>query len=353
MIADYNNEFLIQLDDNNNYVSMDINHLKACFEEKGYELVVTNYSKLDLERDYNNAYILYQTSEANGQFYKKYIEDMICHFEKLGAVPMPCYEYLKAHHNKGYMELLKSRFVDEELKTIKSKYFGTMGEALIYTPEYPVVIKKISGAGSIGVYLAKNEREYTHYVKEATKTIIGEHLFQVVERASKEWVKKIFSSMLKPQNKNQSIHTDRPIVVQNFVSNLQGDYKVLYYGGKYYTLYRKNRDDDFRASGSGKLCEVPIEENDALLDFAEKIKQEIDFPIIGMDIGHDGNKFHLLEFQMIHLGPYALMKSDYYFVRDQGKWKSIQEKSDLSTEFARSICAYIESKKHLAVEVDN
>ena len=45
-----------------------------------------------------------------------------------------------------------------------------------------------------------------------------------------------------------SVH-NRKFIVQNYIDGLSGDYKVLKYGSKFYSLYRKNRDNDFRASG--------------------------------------------------------------------------------------------------------
>ena len=92
------------------------------------------------------------------------------------------------------------------------------------------------------------------------------------------------------------------------------------------------------------MSQVIIDDNIPLLDFSKKVVNEIDFPIIGMDIGFDGKNFHLIEFQMIHVGPYTLQRSDYYFVWEDDAWKCNYEKSDLELEFARSIKEFIEEK---------
>ena len=133
-------------------------------------------------------------------------------------------------------------------------------------------------------------------------------------------------------------------IVQDFVPNLNGDYKVLYFGGKYYTLYRKNRENDFRASGGGRLFVCNEEEEKGLLDFAKKVVEELDFTIIGMDIAFDGEKYHLLEYQFIHLGPYTLQTAEYYLKEDNGSFVRIYEKSDLETEFVRRLLLYIKEK---------
>jgi len=40
-------------------------------------------------------------------------------------------------------------------------------------------------------------------------------------------------------------------IVQEFIPDLSNDWKVLVFWDKYYVLRRKNRPNDFRASGSG------------------------------------------------------------------------------------------------------
>jgi glutathione synthase/RimK-type ligase-like ATP-grasp enzyme len=128
-----------------------------------------------------------------------------------------------------------------------------------------------------------------------------------------------------------------PVIVQSFVEGLKGDYKVLFFGGKYYAMYRKNRDNDFRASGSGRFFEVPGEQQEGLLGFAAKVTSEINFPVIGMDIGYDGVSYHLIEFQMIHPGTSALQRSKYWHEYKDGKWIRMNGISDLEEEFSRSV----------------
>lgn len=343
IITDYNHRFLISLDNDDKYVSMNVSKLHRIFSKYGLDVEVKEFSQIDMNIDYHGYIVLYQTSEGNGQFYKKYIEDLIYQLQSNGAVVLPKYQYLKAHHNKGSMEQIRCGFNDRSLKSITSKYYGTPIEALKASPEFPVVIKQISGSGSTGVYRASNLKEYKKYVYEASKTLIAKNILDLFITRTKMVIKG-FLSLLNPKYFYRKERIYRPFIVQNFIQNLSGDFKVLYFGGKYYTLYRENRKNDFRASGGGRLFEVPLEENYPLLDFARKVVDEIDFPIIGMDIGYDGKQFHLIEFQMIHLGPYALQRSNRYFLWKNNSWECIQTKSDLEEEFARSISEYIENR---------
>ncbi|RAV13806.1 hypothetical protein [Paenibacillus contaminans] len=344
ILVDYDNKFLISLNNKNKFVTMDIDKLKRLFISKGYNVNVKQFSEIDFNNSFADHFVIYQTSEDIGQFYKKYIEDIIYLLQMLGAIVLPGYQYLKAHHNKGFMELLRNTFSDVSLKSISSKYYGSTFEALKHDHlKLPVVIKQNSGAGSEGVYCARTESDYRKYIMKSSKTILGSSYYNLCSVALKNNIKKVLA-VIDPKYKKRVKKIQRPIIVQNFIQGLSGDYKVLYFGGKYYTLYRQNRDNDFRASGGGRLYEVPVEENAPLLDFAKKLVNEIDFPIIGMDIGFDGESYHLIEFQMIHLGPYTLQRSNYYFIWEDNKWKCVENKSNLEEEFARSISEYIAKK---------
>jgi len=347
ILTDYNNEYLISYNNKDEYVSMDVKKIENVFISRGFNVKVMEFSELDFNTCYRDYFVLYQTSETIGQFYKKYIEDIIYYLQMTGAKVIPEYKYLKAHHNKGFMELLRNTFLDESLKTISSKYYGSDIEALKDKTRLPVVIKQISGSGSTSVYCAKTRSEYKKYVKKASKTIIGYGCYNLCSTVVKNQIKKIISILSSKYRRKIAKKVYYPFIVQNFIQELSGDYKVLYFGGKYYTLYRKNRENDFRASGGGRLYEVPMEDNIPLLNFAKKLVKEIDFPIIGMDIGFDGNQYHLLEFQMIHNGPYTLQRSNYYFIRKDNQWECVNEKSDLEEEFSRSICEYIENKYNI------
>jgi len=85
------------------------------------------------------------------------------------------------------------------------------------------------------------------------------------------------------------------------------------------------------------------------LNFAQRLVAEIDFPIIGMDLGYDGTNYHLLEFQVIHIGTSALHRSKFYHEFHDGKWVRYEGSSDLELEFSRSVCDYIKKKSQHAV----
>ncbi|WP_312562798.1 hypothetical protein [Anaerospora sp.] len=335
--------FQISIEDLKHYKSMRVDKIKNWFISKGYVVNIKKFDELDFTQDYQGKFIIYQTSELPGSFYKHYIEDVVYFLHQNGAIVLPNFECLKAHHNKIYMEMMRFKFKDNLLKSIESTCIGSATEASKIKKLYPVVIKEASGCGSNGVYLARNQSEYEKFTKKSSKVILSRNVFDFFQEKIKHLFKYTIAFFDRKYLPTLTEPIHRPIVVQNFVNGLSGDYKVLVFGNKYYTLYRENRDNDFRASGSGKLFEVPEEEHEELLNFAKRLTLEIDFPIIGMDIGFDGKQYHLIEFQMIHLGPYTLQASKFWHEYHDGTWMRYNGESVLEDEYSRSIFEYIES----------
>jgi glutathione synthase/RimK-type ligase-like ATP-grasp enzyme len=347
ILTDEDSEFFVSKADFKNFTSMDVDKIINYFIAKNFNVSVFKFSELDLSQDYRGVYTLYQTSEAAGGFYKRYIEDLIYFLEKQGAIVIPKHELLKEHHNKIFMELMRSRFADKSLKTIKSTCYGSYVDAKNYNSYFPVVIKRVSSSGGAGVFLAKNRKEYIKKIKKAGNVLVASGLIDFYIEYFKIVVKKLIKYFSPSKSKYLRYNTtplSTPIVVQNFIEGLIGDYKVLIFGEKYYSMFRKNRDNDFRASGSGRFYEVPENEQEGLLNFAKKITAEIDFPIFGIDIGFDGKEYHLLEFQMIDLGTSALQRSKFWYEFQERKWTKHEGLSNLEEEFSGAIYEYINSR---------
>ena len=260
---------------------------------------------------------------------------------------MPNYQLLKAHHNKILMEMMRSDFNDNALRTCESRCYGSWVDAMNYNLAFPAVVKQSSSSGSAGVFLATNRKEYEKIIKRAGRVIIGQSVRGIFIHYIKISVKKFIKYLLPSKSKFLEFNTapvSTSIIVQPFIEGLHGDYKVLIFGSKYYTLYRQNRENDFRASGSGKFYDVPLDEHEGLLNFARKITGEIDFPIFGLDIAFDTKEYHLLEFQVIHLGTPPLQRSKYWHEYHDGRWVKYDGTSDLEEEFSRSIHEYINIK---------
>ena len=271
--------------------------------------------------------------EDPGLRYKNYIEDIVLALQIQGAKLIPDFKYFRAHHNKVFMELLRDLSCIKEIKNISTKSFGSFEDyekSNFLNNTETFVIKPSAGAGSSSVKLlrSKKDKRKIPYNISRTFTLDNFKLF-----LSKLWTGKSFVPMSNNRNK---------FIIQNFVDGLKGDYRIIIYGDKYYSVFRSNRKNDFRASGSGIVDYEPILP-DGILDFAENIYKKLNTPYITMDIGYKNQEFYLFEFQCISFKPIFFERSSFYHKRDGNKlWKKVSEEPDLERELVSSIISYIE-----------
>jgi len=201
-----------------------------------------------------------------------------------------------------------------------------------FTSKY--VIKSSEGAMSVGVELSKNKQDLINKIKILSST--------------KNFKLDIKDSLRALKHKGyikESVHRKK-YVIQNFIPNLKNDWKILIFGDRYYIIYRETRDNDFRASGSGKLLlndELPIQ--DGILNLAKKVYDSFDTPHLSVDIMFDGTNFHVVEFQFLYFGTSSHSKSESYFKLVDSKWERIYEKLDLEEVYVDSIVKFIDAKE--------
>src|SRR3989344_6025835 len=159
---------------------------------------------------------------------------------------------------------------------ILSKGFGTYEEytkSSLSTSSGSFVLKPGLGTRSSGVKLLANHKDKRKYPYNISRTFTFDNL-------------KLFISKLKtgkpftPMSNNR-----RKFIVQNFIDGLKGDFRIITYGEKYYVVFRGNRDNDFRASGSGKL-NFEVELPEGLLNYAKIIYTQFNTPFMSLDIGY-------------------------------------------------------------------
>ena len=210
---------------------------------------------------------------------------------------------------------------------MQTKVYGTL-EEIDTNVRYPVVVKPAAGARSQNVKLATNLGELVRAASSVSRTFSFTNLRR-----------RIKSLFLRTGYKAISQHRSK-FVVQNYIKDLKGDYKILVYGDRYYVLERKNRVNDFRASGSGLLT-FPSEVPDTLLSYAEEVFARCDSPFASLDIASKDGDFFLLEFQFVSFGQYALERSDHYYTKVDGEWILEAVASDLESTFVYAVDAYL------------
>lgn len=318
--------------------------LKKELEKRDMEVEIRNLHELIFPTKYKGWYVVYPSSEDAGLFYKGYIEDILLRLMLDGAILLPRFELFRAHHNKVFMELYRT-MLSEEYNSIQSTvFYGTddLEKKLNSSIQFPIVMKTSEGAGSCGVSIAYNRREA---IKEAKK--MGKITYYGNYYSRMQKLRHVLGRMYMKLKRQYYIDTPKiqeKMIYQILVPNLSCDYKVLAFGEKYYLLRRKVRKKDFRASGSGKL-EFPEKFTDTereVLSFAKKAYEQLHTPLLSIDIAHDGERCHMIEFQCLNFGPYTLQFSEcYYMQSDSGEWLRMSGKSVLEEEMARAYSEYV------------
>lgn len=337
LLVDYRSQFYFST--RYRGASVQLDRLSAFFAESGYELVIKRFSEIDFRSEnFSGNWVLYQSSEDPGTHYKDYIEDVLLALSLQGAHLIPDFKYFRAHHNKVFMELLRDLLPIPEIKSITSRAFGTNEEYCrsgLADSSVQLVLKPSSGTRSKGVRLLDTPRKRHVYPYRISRTFTLENTKLLV---SKLLTGKPFTPMSDNRKK---------FIVQDFIPGLAGDYRIIVYGDKYYSVFRKNRDDDFRASGSGKL-DFTRRPPDALLECAKRIYTQLDIPFMSLDIGTLNGEYFLFEFQCLCLGQYTFERSKGYYSQQEGSaWEYVPETPDLEREIAHTTVSHIARHERL------
>jgi hypothetical protein len=331
IITDYRNQFYEAV--RSHGASIDLVRMGIYFSNRGYKLRVMQFHEVDFQNsNYKDYLILYQSSEDRGLLYKDYIEDILLGLVLQEATLIPDFPKFRAHHNKVFMEILRSVSNCAAVKGIVSHGYGTFEEFardIDLQPE-KLVMKPASGARSSGVRLVEGRAAQLRYARRLSSS------FSLIE-----CLRRLVNSIIRKDYPRKSLHR-RKFVVQEFFPGLDGDYKILIYGEKYYVLQRRNRKNDFRASGSGDFT-FPVSPPLGLLDYASDVFVSFNVPFISLDIATCEGHYALIEMQFVSFGNYTLERSSFCFTHtNENGWVKIEEKPDLEREFVASVVRYID-----------
>ncbi|MEU8283047.1 hypothetical protein AB0C01_01650 [Micromonospora sp. NPDC048905] len=333
ILSDYRGTFYSTARTQHGLCTMDLGRITGQLTRAGFEPEVIGFADLDLSDDLRGVPVLYTSSEDRGLHYKSWIEDLVLALETAGARVTPAYRYLRAHHNKVMMEALRAQLFPRDAQRLGTRTFGTyeeLADAALDGP-WPKVLKSAYGAGSQFVARAANRPELLRTARAFSRT--HDHAETVREHGRR---------LLRRDHHPRSTHRQK-FLVQALIPGLSGDFKVLRMGTRYYTLYRRNRPGDFRASGSGDFDFEDLAGVDraALLTYAEQVADILGTPLTSLDIGHDGDRFHLIEFQCLHFGTVTAERSSGYHVRAGQAWQHVEEECDIEAVFCEAIVGHL------------
>ena len=309
------------------------------FKERGFNAKYVYPSQINMrDETLDGQLILYSSMEDPEGFYKSYVEDVVYALSLRRAIVMPAYMFLKAHHNKVFMEMLRDMSELPETKNIISQHFGALEEFESTFDNSKEnckwVVKSSAGASSLGVRLSTSSKMLVKKIKELS---YSKTPFKV--RVKDKLRKYKYSGYIVP-----SVHRKK-FIIQNFVEGIDNDWKILAFGEKFYVFRRPNRKNDFRASGSGKpkyLFGKEAQLPDGILDFANKIYRSFNVPMISLDIAFKDRVFYLIEMQFVAFGNAGHYYSKHYYYKKDEEWLLKENSQSIEETYAEAMVSYIQ-----------
>ena len=324
------------------WYSLDAVVFEKELREAGWEVITCEFHEVA------NGSVLIQDSYVFYTFSQKdeiraYYKDVVYFLQQRGNVVLPSYELLLCHENKGFQELYKKRM---DLDDLWSLYLSDASKIDKYEIQYPVVLKTLNGSNGKGVYLIENEDSLRRKLKEITpRYSIAEQLDLIrrkhfrYKKTAKGWPE--YEPRDDYYRYAEYIRQTRSFILQQFIPDLEHDFRVLAVNDHYYVTKRHVRKDDFRASGS-KLFDFDTGDVQNMLDYAAELADKFNLPYISLDIVRKDDKFYLLEYQASHFGTNVIKLSGGYYQRGEGKWEYVADKPDVSEVLAKGLVRYLE-----------
>ena len=168
---------------------------------------------------------------------------------------------------------------------------------------YPIVGKLTRGAGSSNVRLLNNKQEAQKYITKLFSSGINsrgggiENLDQKIRIAKKikdpiYLLKKIVHYFINSRNENKVSSPEKGYsYFQQFLPRNKFDTRVIVIGNIAFAVRRFNRENDFRASGSGKADYEPTNIDANLIKKAFEINDSLRMQSAAFDFIYDSNGF--------------------------------------------------------------
>ncbi len=299
--------------------SLDVNRLSTLLDYPTEIITINDLMNINFAADDT---VIYTSDDEEN--IRLYLRDVMYFVNKKCRI-LPSYNMLLGHENKGFQELFRSEL---GFGNLQGSYFFDIYDSTLPIPK---VLKTVSGAGSSGVFLARNKNDV---LKIKNKFFDVSHKRKVIKLQRRLRLKKKEFSIYNYRHKGFNL-----FVEQEFVPNLSNDFKILVFGNRYYWLKRMIKKNDFRASGSGlfEYIKPPIE----VLDFARSIFKKLDNPYASLDIAQSTEGCYLIEFQGTNFGPLALLESPNRWVYSNNSCIEEKNNKDLEENFAYALNIFL------------
>ncbi|MEE4311245.1 MAG: hypothetical protein V2J62_05195 [candidate division KSB1 bacterium] len=323
------------------WVSMDVDLIEAALRDHGYPVQQHTFSDvINRAIPVQDAIIFYTFSQKRNR--REYLRDAIYFLNSGTNILIPSMELLHCHENKGFQELYKRQI---GVHSLSAYYFSSVSEISEYDIKYPVVFKTVTGSNAKGVFLAHSEKELLKIISRVSPRQYATSL----DLLRRKYFRKKKSYKEYPDYNNRTdfhqykdyILKEVNFILQEFVPDLNFDYRVLTLFDRYFVVRRATKEDDFRASGA-KRFSIVENADERLLNYAKQIYGKFDTPFLSMDICQKGDDFYMLEFQALHFGVNVLVKNSGYYVQENSHWRfQPLDRISIEDEISRALIGYI------------
>lgn len=208
------------------------------------------------------------------------------HFSQIDFDALPNAFVIKTNHDSGTVILVreKAKFdkkaVEQRIEASLRKPYGWLNGEWAASAKYPLVLKLTGGAGSVNVKLVKNLEETLVWIGRLfSQRLISLADAQFQPYAAKQRLKNAAKSILRG---DKAVFYDDGFEAQSgyayfqeFLPNNEFDTRVTVIGNRAFAFRRFNRDDDFRASGSGKIDYNPKEISSEFVELAFEVARKL------------------------------------------------------------------------------
>lgn len=184
-------------------------------------------------------------------------------------------------------------FKSKNYPFIKSWIFFEKESALKFAEktDYPIVYKLKNGAGSTNVILIKNEKD----AKKIINRMFGKGVaansnpfkdkvkYKNLEKWARTKIDNMFLNKIKNIEPQMWQLSKNYVLFQKFLPNNTFDTRVTTIGNRTFASRRFVRENDFRASGSGKPDMNPNNVDMRMVEIAQRISKEMNFQSMAYD----------------------------------------------------------------------
>ncbi len=326
------------------WVSMDIAMLERALAAHGLRVNSTDIASLAANAHLiQNKTIFYAFSQR--EHLRAYIKDVMLYLHKQNSL-IPDIDLLLCHENKGYAELYRQRL---GIGSPKGFYLCSADSLPENDIHYPIVLKSISGTNAKGVRLCHSRKDLLIAIRSLSPSV---RFFTRLDHWRRKHLRKgrsyegypAFEPLADADAWLRYMTPEANFLLQEFIPGLDSDYRVIAIGHRYYVMQRLVNKGDFRASGTKRFVFI-TEAATALLDYADDVFRRFHTPFLSMDIGHSKGSSHLFEFQALHFGTAAIVRSQGYFHRSSGAWQFVPSRSALEESLATGLAEYLQAGK--------